>query len=88
MKNRTIGTIVKSARILRTLSLHDLAKRVKVTPGYISHIERDDPVHLSERLAKCLEKELKITARRITNLMWQHNVHALRYDRTRRKKAS
>lgn len=80
MPHRTIGTIVKAARVLMELSREELARKVNVTSEYIGHIERDDPVRVSERLATALEKELKAN-NRIIVLIDEHNVQVNNWRR-------
>lgn len=68
----TIGNKVKLAREAKKMEVKELALILKITPGYLYHIERDDPVIISERLTQSIEREFKHI--RIADLVDQHNV--------------
>ena len=57
MHMKTIGKIIREKREINGLSRKQLARKIKITEGYLGHIERDGNVRISERL----EHEFKRT---------------------------
>lgn len=56
---RTLGEVLRDARVGADLSLRDLAKKLDITPSYISDIENDRRVP-SEDVLQRLAAELKL----------------------------
>lgn len=54
-----LGDVLREARVAADLSLRDLAKRLGITPSYISDIENDRRVP-SEDVLRLLANELKL----------------------------
>lgn len=57
---RTLGEVLRDARVSAELTLRDLAKKLEITPSYISDIENDRRVPSEDVLAR-LAAELKLT---------------------------
>lgn len=49
--SRSLGDVIRAARLAADLSLRDLTKRVSVTPSYLSDIENDRRVPSQEVLS-------------------------------------
>ena len=49
--SRSLGDVIRTARLAADLSLRDLTKRVAVTPSYLSDIENDRRVPSQEVLS-------------------------------------
>jgi transcriptional regulator with XRE-family HTH domain len=49
---RTLGEVLREARVAGDLSLRDLAKKLSITPSYISDIENDRRVPSEEVLGE------------------------------------
>ena len=81
---KTIGKIIRAKREKLGLSRIELAGRIKVTPGYLGHLERDDLVHLSEHLEKKIEKVLKVIINE--TIVDKHNEKAREWYRDYRAK--
>lgn len=47
----TIGKMLRNARLKQEMTQAELAKKVGVCSGLISHLENDSHIHLSEKLA-------------------------------------
>jgi transcriptional regulator with XRE-family HTH domain len=56
---RTLGDVLRNARVAADLTLRDLAKKLNITPSYISDIENDRRVP-SEDVLQRLAAELKL----------------------------
>lgn len=80
-KGKSLGELVRAKREALGLSREQLAKKVKVTPVYIGHIERDAPVHFSERLETEIGKVLKL---KLSPYSEDQNARAREYYRNRK----
>lgn len=56
----TIGSIVKNRRQSKKLTRPQLAKKLKISAGYLAHVENDMGVWLSQELLAKLQKSLSI----------------------------
>jgi transcriptional regulator with XRE-family HTH domain len=56
---RTLGEVLRDARVAADLTLRDLAKKLAITPSYISDIENDRRVP-SEDVLERIASELKL----------------------------
>ncbi len=54
-----LGDVLRDARVAANLSLRDLAKKLEITPSYLSDIENDRRVP-SEEVLRQLATELKL----------------------------
>lgn len=52
MADMTLGAFIRDARVAKGLKLRELARRLDVTPSYVSDIENDRRVPSEEVLAK------------------------------------
>lgn len=52
MADTTLGAFIRDARVAKGLKLRELARRLEVTPSYVSDIENDRRVPSEEVLAK------------------------------------
>jgi transcriptional regulator with XRE-family HTH domain len=57
--NKSLGDVLRKARVARNLSLREFAKRVGITPSYLSDIENDRRVP-AEEVLRALSKELDL----------------------------
>lgn len=85
----TVGNMIKNARIRNNLDRAEAAKKLKITTSYIAHLERDDPVRLSDGLIDKLVEKIGVT-KNIKRLQNKHNKRVLRFRREcdRRKQKS
>lgn len=85
---KTLGQIVRTARENSDLTREQLAKKLKITPEYLGHIERDACVSVSDRVLGGLRKVLKSSVRPITmNMIEKHNKKTSAWWRDYRAKA-
>ncbi len=79
----SIGATIRKARETKKLTREQLAKKLKITEGYLGHIERDAPVRLSERVVKGISKSLSLKLPTIG--VNRHNDKSTRWYRNYRK---
>lgn len=79
----SIGNTIRMAREKKGLTREQIAKKLKITPGYFGHIERDAPVPISERLVLALKKFLGL--RLNGPMVERHNSTSKRVYRNYRK---
>lgn len=82
----TIGKIIRTTREERELTRAQLAKKLAITPVYLGHLERDDPVRLSPRIVLCLKKHLGKKIGKIESLVDGHNYFVNMWRRQNTKK--
>ena len=58
-KTKSCGEVIREARVARNMSLRELAKRVGITPSYVSDIENDRRVP-AEDVLRALSTELEL----------------------------
>ena len=59
--SKSIGTMIETKREAKKQSREQLAKKLKITPGYLGQLENDSAsVYLSDRVCTALEKSLSI----------------------------
>jgi transcriptional regulator with XRE-family HTH domain len=81
--NATIGSILRAKRAKLKLTREQVAKRIKITPGYLGHLENDSHVRFSDELYKRLQKAIGV--RIPTQLRAVHNKRASAWYRAYRK---
>ena len=57
----SIGKLIRTAREAKELTREQLAKRLALSATYVGHIERDDMVPVSERVAVAVKKVLGVS---------------------------
>ena len=57
--NKSCGEVIREARVARGLSLRELARRIEITPSYLSDIENDRRVP-AEEILRALSTELEL----------------------------
>src|SRR5713226_7490880 len=57
--NKSCGEVIREARVARGLSLRELARRIDITPSYLSDIENDRRVP-AEEILRALSEELEL----------------------------
>ena len=57
--NKSCGEVIREARVARGLSLRELARRIDITPSYLSDIENDRRVP-AEEILRALSRELEL----------------------------
>lgn len=57
--NKSYGEVIREARVARGWSLRELAKRIDITPSYLSDIENDRRVP-AEDVLRALSTELEL----------------------------
>lgn len=57
----SIGSIIRSKREKLKLTREQVAKKIKISKGYLGHLENDSHVHFSENLALKISKVLKLS---------------------------
>lgn len=87
---KSIGQIIRDARESQDMTREQLAKKLKITPGYLGHIERDDAVHVSDRIYAAVKKMFGSKVSGFTSMeVWKHNVKARTvYKKYRSNKAA
>lgn len=81
---RTIGQVIKTARAESDMSREKLAAKLKISAGYLGHLECDNHVRLSDRVTKALRKFLKLKSTQLTDrLVETHNKKSAKYRRDR-----
>ena len=76
--NRTLGDILRDARPDLHLSLRDLAKRLDVTPSYLSDIENNRRVP-AEEVLRSMSRTLKLDFDELMARAGRFGEDALRY---------
>ena len=76
--NRTLGDILRDARLDLDLSLRDLAKRLDVTPSYLSDIENNRRVP-AEEVLRSMSRTLKLDFDELMARAGRFGEDALRY---------
>lgn len=69
----TIGMILRSTREEMLLSREQAAKRLKISAGYLGHLERDSHVPLSIGLISRFSREYGPGMRMLEKLVLEHN---------------
>lgn len=83
---KTIGIFVRNAREARLMTRETLARKLKVSTVYVSHIENENPAaNVSDRLVKGLQKCLDLPAKTVEEFAKRHNARVSRYMRARRQ---
>ena len=77
--SKSMGSLIRKARQRKGLSREQLAVKLRITGGYVGHLERDDDVRMSERVADQLRKAIGL--RLPDEMVHRHNVRALRNTR-------
>lgn len=85
MKEQTVGTLVKAARLKKGLKLEQAAKKVGISPSYFRHLEYDAKVRLSDELMEKLIKKMQVSGQ-IRKLQAGYNKRAYLYYRNYRRK--
>lgn len=83
---KTVGNIIRSTREKSEMTREQLAKKLKITPVYLGHIERDDPVRISPRIVIALKKNLGRKISEIDGLVPGHNYFVNLWRRHNAKK--
>jgi len=78
LSNRTLGDILRDARIELDLSLRDLSKRLDVTPSYLSDIENNRRVPAEEVLGS-MARTLKLDFNELMARAGRFGDDAVRY---------
>ncbi len=82
---KTIGIFVRNAREARLMTREALAKKLKVSTVYVSHIENENPAaNVSDRLIEGLHKYLGVPTKTVSEFAKRHNARVTRYMRARR----
>ncbi|HXG44989.1 MAG TPA: helix-turn-helix transcriptional regulator [Gemmatimonadales bacterium] len=80
MVRETLGERVRRARLQADLSLRELARRLKITPSYLSDIEHDRRVP-SEPVLRAISHELSLDVDELITLSGRLGEEAERYLR-------
>lgn len=75
----TVGQVIRSVREKKNISRVSLAKRLKIHPQYLGHLECGTHVHLSDRIIENLIVILGPSARRLRRLQGLQNKRAKAY---------
>jgi len=67
----SIGKKVRTARESKHLTRDQLAAKLELSAGYLGHIERDAPVHISDRIVHAIKKVLGISIKPVA--IQKHN---------------
>lgn len=78
MKRITIGSIIIKARENKKITRAQLAKKLKISDFYIGHLERNDPVTLSDSMIDRLKKVLGPRLGALKKLQDRHNARVRR----------
>lgn len=82
-RRKTLGTALRNQREKKTLSREQVARKLKITPGYLGHLETDNYVHVSERLKIAFHKMFGIPKKQIDELAEKANKRVARKRRER-----
>lgn len=86
----TVGTCVRECREQKEMTRDQLAKRLKISKGYLSNIENDVPVSVSPRLIAGLKKTFNLGQSFMVNLEHiteKHNAKSRKWYKGFRDKA-
>lgn len=85
--NKNFGTVLRLSREKNNLTREQLAKKVKVSAIYISHLENENPAApISMTLLDRIKKAIKIEIGAV-KLAERHNMKVRRYRNARKKAA-
>lgn len=79
---KSVGTIIRANRIKKNMTQAALAKKIKIHPGYVSHLECDYHVHLGDKTASRIIKILALhsdTSEAFMKLREKHNEKSSRW---------
>jgi transcriptional regulator with XRE-family HTH domain len=78
--NPTLVALLRARREAALMTRETAAKRLKITPEYLAHIERGGrPVHISNSLGERLVKLLKISEKKFWFLVQDQNTRTRHY---------
>ena len=86
MAKETFGATVRRARESLGWDRPTLAKKVKISAGYVGHIERSAPVPVSDKLLSKLQRALHLKSNHIPKMVQAINLAAQRYNKKRYSK--
>ncbi len=78
MQKRTLGDILREARLAKKLGLRELAREMGITPSYVSDIENDRRIP-SEEVFRKLSTRLDLNADELLALAGRFSEEAERY---------
>lgn len=80
---KSLGEVIRTAREKRHLDREALAKKLKITPAYLSHLENNAPVYFSERIVLAMNKILDLSERTLRHYARLQNQRAYLYKKDR-----
>lgn len=85
---KSIGDTIIKKREAKGLSREELAKKIKITPGYLGHVERNDLVQISPRLVAELKAAFDGSLRIGQGAINHHNEAVRKWKRKLAKRAA
>lgn len=86
--SKSIGLIVARARENKGLTREQLAAKLKITPGYLAHVENDHLVRISDALLEGLAKHAGTKLGALNPLILRHNKRTTEWCRAYRAKVA
>lgn len=80
-QTETVGSLIVSLREAEGTSREALAKKLKITPAYMGHIERDEPVRISPRIVESLKRFYGRKVDLMANMIEGHNYYVRMWRR-------